>query len=335
MAQPSRTGAERGVETGAPPGARTGAAAGPAARPRRSSALLLTAVAWLAVAVCVVLGLWQWSRGNVVVSDPPAGRPVVDVAQVVSAAAPAASAGAVLSRDEVGRRVRVGGTFDPAVQLLVAGRPLDGREGAWALGVVRLPDGTGVPVVRGWVPEGGQAPPAPAGPVDLLGVVQPPETSDIAPSSAALPPGWTYVVSAADLVNRVDYPVANAYVTAAEPVAAAEPAAAGTGAAPLSAVPPVDPGEATRHLDWRNLAYAAQWWVFALFALVLWRRALRDLRADAARDAAAGGAPAGPAPDPAPGPGADPAGGAPAGGGQDRAPHPADGPGGRDVSSTR
>ncbi|WP_337060239.1 SURF1 family protein [Kineococcus sp. G2] len=309
MAHPSRTGA----------GARRAA----------TQVAVLTAVAWLAAAVCVVLGLWQWNRGNVVISQAPSTRPVVEVERVVSAAAPGDSAGAVLSQDEVGRRVQVSGTVDPAVDLLVPDRALDGRDGSWVLSVVRLDDGTGVPLVRGWVPEGTAAPAAPTGRVDLLGVVQPPEVSDIAPSSAALPEGQTYVVSAADLVNRVDYPVASAYVTAAEPVAAA-----GADTAALRAVPPADPGESTRRLDWRNLAYAAQWWVFAAFALVLWRRALRDLRADR-RAALAGDVPDDPPDDLERHLGRDPAAAAGTAPRQDRSPHPADGPGGRDVSSTR
>ncbi|WP_432494945.1 SURF1 family protein [Kineococcus auxinigenes] len=280
------------------------------ARRPNTQAVVLTVVAWLAAAVCVLLGAWQWQRGNVVVSQAPATAPVVAVEQVVSAAAEPGSARALLSRDDVGRRVRVSGTFDPAVDLLVPGRRLDGADGSWALGLVRLDDGTGVAVVRGWVPEGAPVPAAPTGPVDLRGVVQPPENSDVAPSTTALPQGQVPVVSAADLVNRVEYPVANAYVTATEPVAA-DPAGA-----QLRAVPPADPGESTRHLDWRNLAYAAQWWVFAAFALVLWRRALRDARLE--REARAHPAPTAPA--------------APR---QDRDPHPADGPGGRDVSTTR
>ncbi len=81
----------------------------------------------------------------------------------------------------------------------------------------------------------------------------------------------------ADLVNRVDYPVANAYVTDTAP------------AAGLRAVPPADPGQATRRLDWRNLAYAAQWWVFALFAVVIWFRAVRDERRETGRMTRDGG----------------------------------------------
>lgn len=285
----------------------------------------ITVLAWLAVAVCVVLGGWQWERGNVVVSDPPAQRPVVDVSDVVTAGATEgevddASGGGVLTRDEVGQTVEVRGTFDPAVDLLVPDRTVGGRDGSWVLGVVRLADGSGVPLVRGWVPAGEPAPAVPEGGVDLRGIVQPPEGTDLA-SAAALPAGQVAVVSSADLVNRVDYPLVNAYVTDSAPQAG------------LLAVPAADPGEASRRLDWRNLAYAAQWWVFAAFAIVVWVRALRDDRRE--RQALLDGEADGPA-----APGDD--GGGPTG--QDRVPHgddaheagrTANGPGGRDMSGTR
>ncbi|MEW1957164.1 SURF1 family protein [Kineococcus sp. NPDC059986] len=231
---------------------------------------VLTAVALAVVLVCSALGVWQWQRGNVVITEPPARQPVAPISEIVDAGATGAAS--VLSSDEVGHRVEVAGTFDPAVDLLVPGRALDGVVGSWALGVVVLADGSGVPVVRGWVPPGTAAPALPTGPVDVAGVVQPPEASDVAPSTAALPAGQTWIVSAADLVNRVDYPVANAYVTDTAP------------AAGLRAVPPADPGQATRRLDWRNLAYAAQWWVFALFAVVIWFRAVRDERRESGED---------------------------------------------------
>lgn len=236
----------------------------------RGRVAVLTVVALVVVLVCSGLGVWQWQRGNVVVTEPPARQPVAPVSEIVDAGA--SGAAAVLTADEVGHRVEVGGTFDPAVDLLVPGRSLDGVVGAWVLGVVVLADGSGVPVVRGWVPEGAPAPALPSGRVDLLGVVQPPEASDVAPSTAALPAGQTWIVSAADLVNRVEYPVANAYVTDSAP------------ADGLRAVPPADPGQATRRLDWRNLAYAGQWWVFALFAVVIWFRAVRDERRAAGED---------------------------------------------------
>jgi hypothetical protein len=122
------------------------------------------------------------------------------------------------------------------------------------------------------VPEGQAAPALPTGEVAFEGVLQPPESSDIAPSTAALPAGQIWIVSAADLINRVDYPVANAYVTTSAPEVG------------LAAVPPGDAGQASRRLDWRNLAYAGQWWVFALFAVVIWFRAVRDERPVAGED---------------------------------------------------
>jgi surfeit locus 1 family protein len=234
----------------------------------RVVAISLAAV--LVIAVCSVLGVWQWQRGNVVVTEPPALQPVVPVSEVVDAGAQGDRA--VLAADEVGHRVDVSGTYDPDLTLLAPGRPLDGVVGSWVVGMVVLEDGSGVPVVRGWVPDGAPVPAVPTGAVDLSGVVQPPEASDIAPSNQVLPAGQTWVVSAADLVNRVDYPVANAYVTLT------------TVEAGLSAVPPDDPGQASRRLDWRNLAYAGQWWVFALFAVVIWYRAVRDERNASGQD---------------------------------------------------
>ncbi|WP_167586197.1 SURF1 family protein [Kineococcus rubinsiae] len=233
----------------------------------------LTLVTVLVVCVLVALGIWQWQRGHVIVTEPPAREAAVPVGQVVSGAAASGTPQAALTADEVGRHVTVGGTFDPQADLLVASRRLDGRPGSWALGIVRTPDGSGVPVVRGWVPQGTPAPPLPTGPVVVDGVVQAPEGSDIAETTKALPAGEVSVVSAALLVNVVDYRLANAYVTDSAP------------AAGLLAVPPTDPGQASRRLDWRNLAYAAQWWVFAAFTVVVWRRALRDDRELAAERA--------------------------------------------------
>ena len=53
------------------------------------------------------------------------------------------------------------------------------------------------------------------------------------------------------------------------------------------------PTEATEARDWRNLAYSAQWFVFAAFAVVLWWRMLRD---DVARRSATAAAPEHPQP---------------------------------------
>jgi surfeit locus 1 family protein len=43
-------------------------------------------------------------------------------------------------------------------------------------------------------------------------------------------------------------------------------------------------------LQWRNAAYAVQWWIFALFALWMWARMVRDETRRARADAEAGDA---------------------------------------------
>lgn len=49
----------------------------------------------------------------------------------------------------------------------------------------------------------------------------------------------------------------------------------------------------TPGINWRNASYAAQWWVFALFALWLWWRMVRDAhRQDHPAPAAGEGDPA-------------------------------------------
>jgi hypothetical protein len=52
-------------------------------------------------------------------------------------------------------------------------------------------------------------------------------------------------------------------------------------------------------VQWRNAAYAVQWWVFALFTLWMWARMVRDETRRARAEAADGTAAV-------PGPAADP-----------------------------
>src|SRR5204863_7055733 len=77
------------------------------------------------------------------------------------------------------RRVSVRGTWDGERQLLVPGRRLGDATGLWVLTPMRLADGSGVPVVRGWVPKARDAAAdpksLPACSVDVTGVLQPSE----------------------------------------------------------------------------------------------------------------------------------------------------------------
>lgn len=251
-----------------------------------ASTVLLVA----AVITMSLLGTWQWER-----SVPTAERQVVDLQQVeptsrpeVTTVARSAGDGALVPDEASGELVRVEGTWVPARTLLVADRELDGAAGAWVTTAVALPDGTGlVPVVRGWVPEGTTAADVPPveGPVVLLGWVQQSEPLDI-PVDLVQPEGVVGLLSTADLANRWPEELVPGFV-----VLAAEPDGAAAGATPRSVgtaptLLPAPPEEQTRSRDWRNLAYSAQWYVFAAFAVLLWWRMLRD---DVARRAAADG----------------------------------------------
>jgi cytochrome oxidase assembly protein ShyY1 len=169
------------------------------------------------------------------------------------------------------RRVRVQGSWDGARQLLVPGRRLGDATGLWVLTPLRLADGSGVPVVRGWVPKAGDAaadPKAlPAGPVDLTGVLQPSEAvADLDPGDASgVPPGQVALAAAPLLVQHWPYPLVTGYVvqTAATPVPAAAPAL-------------VPPSTGEGGLALQNLSYAFQWWLFSAFGIFFWWRVVRD-----------------------------------------------------------
>jgi surfeit locus 1 family protein len=176
--------------------------------------------------------------------------------------------------DLVGHPVVVDGTWVPDGTVFVSGREHDGRNGYWAVTplAVSAPDGPALPVVLGWVPSPESAPPAPNGPAELEGLLQPPEGSndvDQDPDDDVLPQ-----LRIADLIQHVDQDLYGAYVVAADPPDGLEQA-------DLAQLP--DAGSFTAL---RNLLYALEWWGFGAFAIFIWWRYLRDTvqREDAAED---------------------------------------------------
>lgn len=229
-----------------------------AVRPRMLGVLVLLL---LAAAVCGRLGAWQLERAHVRGAAAEERR-----TERLEGAAPRALDDVLrpqqsFTGEMAGRKVAVTGTYDAAGQLLVTHRPLDGRAGYLVLTPLRTVDGAVLPVVRGWVasPSGATAPPA--GPVDVVGYL---EASEAAGEGTA--DGRTDAISSAELLNSWGGPIYTGYVL----LASSDPAQ-GPG---LALVPPTDrPGTG---LNLQNLLYAAQWWVFAAFAIVLWLRVVRD-----------------------------------------------------------
>ena len=121
-----------------------------------------------------------------------------------------------------------------------------------------------LPVVRGWVADPGDAAAlaVPEGEVTVSGYLQSSEGA----GDAAAAGGRTDAISSAALVNAWGGPIWSGYVvlTRSDP---------GQGDALAQLPPPTRSGSG---LNVQNLAYAAQWWIFGGFALVLWIRMVRD-----------------------------------------------------------
>jgi cytochrome oxidase assembly protein ShyY1 len=213
-----------------------------------------------ALVACGLLGRWQLG----VFEDSGKPHAVLDPAPV--AVATLTAPGRQMTTVAVNRQVTAEGTFDASKQLLVAERD----RGLWLLTPLDLGDGTSIPIVRGWVATAGDpAVAVPAGKVTVTGRLQPSETLDsVARRPRQLPPGQVMTVSSAELINRwrgVKLRIGYVAATGQSPA----PAVA---AKPVSVAPPTELGGFT----WRNLAYAAQWWIFGLFAVFMWWHFVRD-----------------------------------------------------------
>ena len=227
--------------------------------------LALTAVSLVAIAAFAAMGVWQWSRADIreeVAAANPLEGPAVPIEGVLGA-------GTLVPQGSAPRLVTAAGSYDPAAQLVIAGRAVDGAERDVVVTVLRLERGDGVLVARGSVAPGQPAPPPPAGPVVVEGWLL---------AGEPLATGDDLAISPVPLLDSVDYRLADAYVgliAQQPPVTAADPA-------PLPAPEP----KTELQWNWRNLLYAVQWWFFAAAVIAMWVLGLRlDLRG--AREGAA------------------------------------------------
>lgn len=222
--------------------------------------LALLALALVLAALAVQLGRWQWDVAHDVAREEAVRevqqRPVQPLTDVV---APHEA----FPDDGSGQRVRATGRYSAEDQLLVVDRLLDGRDGAWVVDrFVVDATGAGLPVVRGWVPEGASAPDPPQGQVDLVGSLAPGE----APDTGAQGEGRMTSIDLARLVNDWPGDLYNAFAFAVTE----------DGDAPGDGVEVVPPPLPDTSFVWRNATYAVQWWLFGLFALWMWWRMVRQ-----------------------------------------------------------
>lgn len=161
--------------------------------------------------------------------------------------------------DGVGRPVEVAGTYRPAEQVYV--RNLPGATGRFAVATPLLTaTGSAILVVRGSV----AAPHAsvPVGPVAVHGVLEPVTTTGGPPDAAGITDG----LSISGLVDSIRPDLYSGYVL----LRSSTP--------PQSELRPVVPSlpDPSRWSGVRNLLYACQWWVFALFVAFMWWRMTDD-----------------------------------------------------------
>ncbi|WP_404949487.1 SURF1 family protein [Streptomyces sp. ARC14] len=240
----------------------------------------------LAIPFCVFMGTWQLGRFEDRVQSHEQATQQPDPS--TRAAKPLDE---LLPVDKVtsGRPAVATGTY--ADQFLVPGRELDEQRGFYVLSLLRTEGGKALPVVRGWLPGTAGSVPVPAAPqgeVTVTGDLQASENihSDGVDTRGGLPAGQLGMISAASLVNLVDYDVYDAWVTLPE----AEAGGAGGALKPVPAAAPQGSG-----LDlkaFQNLGYTGEWFVFAGFVLFMWFRLVRR-EAEAVRDVALGLVPEG------------------------------------------
>ena len=217
--------------------------------PRWLAALLALIVL---VVAFIVLGRWQWDRTqDILAAERSAAAAPIDLAELVD------DQGSWNNAD-IGRTVNLQGTFTDD-ELLLANRELDGQAGVWVVTRFELDGGQTVAVVRGWLPDDAVPSPLSRQSVIIQGVLHPDEefyeganaTRVVTVDSAALADAWGEDVIDGYVILGGDQ---------------GDPARG----VPMLVPPTVQVGDVAFPLQ--NFFYAIQWWVFALFAVVVYAR---------------------------------------------------------------
>ncbi|MEN0128640.1 MAG: SURF1 family protein [Brevundimonas sp.] len=228
-----------------------------AVRPRMLALLVLLLGAAF---VCGRLGAWQLDRAQI----RGAGAQERHVAEQLAAAPvpilDVLGPQTAFEGADVGRKVSVTGEYDAEDQLVVPDRAHAGVTGYLVLTPLRTDVGV-LPVVRGWARSVADVGAPPEGDVQVVGFLQASEAA-----GAGIADGQTSAISSAELVGAWGGPIWTGYLV----LQSSDPAQSDD----LAVLDiPRKPGEG---LNLQNLAYAAQWWIFGSFAVLLWLRLVRD-----------------------------------------------------------
>ncbi|MCS5714807.1 SURF1 family protein [Herbiconiux sp. CPCC 205716] len=241
-------------------------------RPRWIATLLLA----LAVAAgFAALGQWQLDRAVTTgTSVNSASETVLPLEQVAAPQQP-------VVETQAAQRAEVTGVFVPSGFDYIADRVNDGDTGYWVIGQVQVADeaDTYLAVALGWTASEDEARATASAlaesesttPEQILGRYFPTE-GPVAPKPSAptsLDGGpLSSTMSVAELINRWSQFDDDAEVYGGYLVLDSAPQ-------PLTAIDSPEPDRSVQ-LNWLNIFYAAEWVVFAGFAVYLWYRLVRD-----------------------------------------------------------
>lgn len=203
-----------------------------------------------------LLGRWQWDRTqDILAAERAAVAEPVDVREAL------AENREEVPAESIGRPVTASGSYRPGLQAVVSSRSLDGRPGVWVVTGLEQDDGSVVTVLRGWVPDAADPSTAvPEVPVRVAGILQPDEGFY---EGAVASDGSVAAISHSTLSRLWKVPVLPGFIvlSSQQPQVARAPS-------------PVPPTVRTADIPFplRNFSYAFQWWIFALFGLVVYVR---------------------------------------------------------------
>lgn len=227
--------------------------------------------------VFVLLSQWQFGRSTQ--AEVPVATTTEELKPLTSVLQP----GNFFPGSVADQKVTATGSYDPQKQVLVPGRLHDGAKGYWIVSAFAVSDApalagagaspqTWIPVARGWVADPADAVAPPSGTIELSGRLIPSE----APAPNTDPgTGRATAVSVAELINVWEVSSYPGFIAADTELAgstAVGAAAAGGDVKPLN----IGPQPPAQKVNWLNLFYAAEWVVFAGFALFIWWRLVKD-----------------------------------------------------------
>jgi surfeit locus 1 family protein len=230
-----------------------------ARQPRWIAALVLA----LAIAAAfAALGQWQLSRSiveaTVVDRDTETVQPLIDVVEPQEP----------VMADVAGLMVGFEGTIVQGDSTVLSGRLNGGVAGYWVMSHVVVENGASIAVALGWAPTEKEADAAAEGAIGItaLSSFEGRYLASEAPQEGDFESGERNTASVAALINEWNSPfetVYGGYVVSAD---------APDGLVAIDS--PVPDDEVS--LNWLNIFYAVEWAVFAVFAIFLWYRLVRD-----------------------------------------------------------